>query len=670
MAHTLKASNDAVMDLSKWDPAEKNILRLDSEWEFYWNRLLSPDDFKQSSHTPLLVTPSSWNDLEIDGQKTGSYGYATYRLTLIHPPPTDLLLDAYSIQTSSRIIINGIVAAEAGQPGISSETTRPMNRDIQVKIPANTDTIEIIVQVANFHHRKGGFVHPFELGTAEAIGKQRLLYYILDFIESSALAIIGLFLFALYIFRRKDLSVLYFALFCITLSFRPITAVNYTLASLFPGISWDILLKIEYLAVLFPCLFMLTFIKKLFPAQLPDLIVKLLGVVLLIKIAITVVFPPSVFSWLVLPLLFVITFGVLIFIITIIRAMLAKVEGANYAGVGLLILLASLLLKVMVYAGIISPVYVLITALDIGFIFMMSLILGARFSIQFVKVETLQKKAEVLHQVIEKEKEQVEKQKELVEEKNKEILDSITYAKRIQTAILPPRQQIRKHLPESFIFYKPKDIVAGDFYWMETIQRKDKNILLFAVADCTGHGVPGAMISVVCHNALNRAVREFSLERPDEILNKTRELVIEQFVKSEDDVKDGMDIGLCALDPQTLELQFAGAHNSLYIIHEGELIEVKADRQPVGKYANSKEFTNNHIQLSKGDCIYLFSDGFADQFGGPKGKKFTHSGIKKLLSGLYTKDMSEQGSEIERTFDNWKGELEQLDDVLVMGIRI
>lgn len=662
----------AVLDLKDWKIEEKSIIPLDCKWELYWNKLLTPPDFKGSTAPDLLSPASAWNDLELNGKPLGSYGYATYRLTLVNVPHRALMLDVYSVQTSCRLFINDSLVAETGKPGTSKETTQPMNRDVQVSIPPGNDTVQLVLQVANFHHRKGGFVHPFEIGAAQAISKQRTMYFILSFTESSALAIIGLFLFALFIFRRKDLSVLYFALFCITLSFRPVTAVNYHLAALFPGISWNVLLKTEYLAVLFPCLFMLLFIKKLFTEQLPGIIVKILFVILLVKILITLFFPPAVFSWLVLPLLFVITTGVIIFTITIIRAMIAKVEGAQYAGMGIIILLASLLLKVMVYANIIAPVHVLITVLDIAFIFSMSLILGARFSIQFVKVETLQKRTEVLHHVIEMEKEQVERQKEIVEVKNKEILDSITYAKRIQYAILPPQQMVKKHLPSSFIFYRPKDIVAGDFYWMETVEQDNgkEPLVLFSVADCTGHGVPGAMVSVVCNNALNRAVREFGLVRPNDILDKTRELIIEQFEKSEDDVKDGMDVALCALDRETMTLQFAGANNSLYIIRNQSFMEVKADKQPVGKHIDSRPFTRNEVKLEKGDHLYIFSDGFADQFGGPEGKKFKTSKFKDLLLSIHSKSMEEQANEIDAVFASWKGKLEQVDDVLVMGVMV
>lgn len=269
-----------------------------------------------------------------------------------------------------------------------------------------------------------------------------------------------------------------------------------------------------------------------------------------------------------------------------------------------------------------------------------------------------------------------------LEEKNHEVLDSINYAKRIQTAILPPPSYWNEQLPKSFVYYRPKDIVAGDFYWMDTIGTE----VLFAAADCTGHGVPGAMVSVVCHNALNRVVREFGMHQPAEILDKVTDLVIETFERSDHEVKDGMDLALCGLDLSKMELEYAGAHNPLWIIRDGNaeheglqlnleldgrsLYEIKADKQPVGKFAYRKKFTYHKITVQKGDVIYLSSDGFPDQFGGIKGKKLKSKAFKNLLMDLSQKKIGEQAKILDEAFVEWMGEFEQLDDVCVIGVEI
>ncbi|MGB0882412.1 MAG: PP2C family protein-serine/threonine phosphatase, partial [Vicingaceae bacterium] len=223
-----------------------------------------------------------------------------------------------------------------------------------------------------------------------------------------------------------------------------------------------------------------------------------------------------------------------------------------------------------------------------------------------------------------------------------------------------------KNLPNSFILYKPKDIVAGDFYWMQVID----DHVLYATADCTGHGVPGAMVSVVCSNSLNESIKELKTTNTGEILEMTRGLVKEHFYTEDKNVRDGMDMTLCALNLQTKKIQFTGANNPLYIIRKNEIIEVKGDKQPVGNHINEQPFTTHTIQLQEDDVLYTFSDGYIDQFGGEKGKKFMKKRFKKLLLDIYLKPMQEQKSILNNTFNNWKGDGEQIDDVCVIGVKI
>lgn len=263
-------------------------------------------------------------------------------------------------------------------------------------------------------------------------------------------------------------------------------------------------------------------------------------------------------------------------------------------------------------------------------------------------------------------KEKIETQKDLIEEKQKEILDSIAYAKRLQSAIMPSEQLINKCFPDNFVLYLPKDIVAGDFYWLE----QSDDVVYFAAADCTGHGVPGAMVSVVCSNALNRAVNEFDLKIPGQILDKVRDLVIETFKKSNEEVKDGMDISLMCLNTKTGQILWAGANNPLWYLSGQRLEEIKADKQPIGLYSAQTPFTTHNLELKKGDIIYLFTDGYADQFGGPKGKKFKYKQLAELIERNSMMKMEEQKQALSNEFFHWKGQVEQVDDVCIIGIRI
>ncbi|MBL7887942.1 MAG: tetratricopeptide repeat protein [Bacteroidia bacterium] len=266
--------------------------------------------------------------------------------------------------------------------------------------------------------------------------------------------------------------------------------------------------------------------------------------------------------------------------------------------------------------------------------------------------------------------EKIELAYNIIEDQHKDIKDSINYAKRIQDAILPPNAIIKQSLPQSFIFYKPKDVVSGDFYWVENWGNK----VLFAAVDCTGHGVPGAFMSIVGYNLLSKAVNELGLSRPALILNSLSKGIGKTLRQTgrETELKDGMDIALCSLDKNTNMLEYAGAYNPLYIVREGKLIELPSDKHPIGMYTGEQieQYTNHEIQLQKGDTVYLFTDGYADQFGGEKGKKFKYKSLKELLISIQQKDMEEQKNILDTTLNKWKGNLEQVDDVLIMGVRI
>ena len=251
----------------------------------------------------------------------------------------------------------------------------------------------------------------------------------------------------------------------------------------------------------------------------------------------------------------------------------------------------------------------------------------------------------------------------------KQITDSIEYASRIQTAILPPGDYISKIIPDHFILYKPRDIVSGDFYW---ITHKDNKIVMAAV-DCTGHGVPGAFMSMLGFAFLNEIVNKETELKASSILNQLRDYVKASLHQTgkEGEAKDGMDIALCVIDLDNLKMQYSGAYNPLYLIRNKEFISFKADRMPIGIHIIEKEsFTNHEIEIQKGDIIYIFTDGYIDQFGGSNSRKFKLAPFKDLLISIKEKPMKEQKQILEQKFSDWRGSHEQIDDVLVMGIKI
>lgn len=256
-----------------------------------------------------------------------------------------------------------------------------------------------------------------------------------------------------------------------------------------------------------------------------------------------------------------------------------------------------------------------------------------------------------------------------IHHKNKEITDSINYASRIQTALLPPNESLLKAFPEHFILYFPRDVVSGDFYWSARVGEK----VVFTAADCTGHGVPGALMSMLGISYLNELVVERGQTDPGEILDNLRGLVMKALKQSgrDEDQKDGMDMALCTYDTGSRILQYAGAYNPLYLVREGILEEFKADRMPISYYNGiTKPFQTRSIRMQEGDAVYLFSDGYADQFGGPHGKKFKYKSLKALLELIHEKPMENQKLVLYEKFFAWKGGHAQIDDVVMIGIRI
>lgn len=261
---------------------------------------------------------------------------------------------------------------------------------------------------------------------------------------------------------------------------------------------------------------------------------------------------------------------------------------------------------------------------------------------------------------------ELSEQKIIVEEKNKEIVESIEYARFIQQALLPDLNHPKQFIHELEVLYLPKDIIAGDFYWLQ--QQKDE--WWIAVADCTGHGVPGAMVSVLCMNALQQTFTEKYWQETGTFLDAVREKVIASFSKEQRQLKDGMDISLLRYFPNEKRLQWSGANNPLWIIRDMECLEWKGDKQPIGAYAEQTPFSTHDITLLPKDLVCLFSDGYADQFGGPKNKKFKYSSLKETLQQCMQLVPSERSVVLEQTFSNWKGKEEQTDDVCVLTFRI
>lgn len=518
-------------------------------------------------------------------------------------------------------------------------------------------------------------------------------------------ALLAIFFYSLFIYiSLKDKAYLYYVLYLLSyglsLSNFDGFMFKYALSS-YPIINNLALYFFIYFATIFGTLFAVSFLDLKKTWYLGYRIITTFLIPVVISVILLFIYPNIVFHDIVASI-----FAALISFIGIVIGFVSWKKGyssARFYSIAYTFVLTSVIIYVCKDLGIlpsnIFTEYVMHFGSGIEMI-LLSLGLADKYNKLKVSNEIAQtklidnlKEIQILQNITNQELEekvavrtkQLNEQNLTLEEKQKEILDSIAYAKRLQEAILPSQSFVNKHLPESFMLYKPKDIVAGDFYWMHVFidETTNKEITLIAAADCTGHGVPGALVSVVCSNALNRTVTEFKIFEPAKILDKVRELVIETFERSDYDVKDGMDISMCSItkNDEEYSIKWSGANNSLWYITPSFnssnkessitlLSEIKANKQPIGKTDNAKPFTQHQITLNKNDVIYLFTDGFADQFGGPKGKKLKSLAMKELLTSVSHKPMTTQKIEIETFFNNWKQDLEQVDDVCVIGIRL
>ncbi|UKN02577.1 tetratricopeptide repeat protein [Paracrocinitomix mangrovi] len=298
--------------------------------------------------------------------------------------------------------------------------------------------------------------------------------------------------------------------------------------------------------------------------------------------------------------------------------------------------------------------------LQFGVIILIGMILLFVFIFRAYRIRTKTAK------IIEEQKNKVEEQNELLEEKNRDILDSIMYAERIQSTILPHINRIKNHFADAFVIFKPKDIIGGDLYWFH----EDESHAYISVIDCTGHGVPGALVGMVAYNALNHVVKDLGITETNEVLDTLTKIIEEEFTKDGQTAKDGMDMSFAKINLKINELQFSGAMNNLLICRDNDFIELKADRQPVGYFAKRSPFKSQTFHLNTNDQLFMLSDGYVDQFGGDRGKKLKITQFKNKLLEYQSLGFNEIQSNLESFFNEWKGNLEQIDDICIIGVKI
>ena len=685
-----------VLDLRGEELKENYEVSFSGEWEFYWDQLLEQKNFDDSvlpKPTMIIRVPEVWNSLEIDGQTLPPHGYATYRIqVLLDSQDEPFAIKFGSMSSACKVFIDDKLIRSAGIVATSKENSKPgYTTGLSIFHPP-ADTFNIIVQVSNYHYCKGGLWNNISIiGKAETIQeswskKMELLLLLLG-----CITIIGLYHVGIFQLNRSFKSAGYFALFCGVIGLRATLVSEIFILQILPDFNWFLHIKLEYLTLMTGTIVFILFINEVFPKYSLKHFPRLIIAVNIIAAMIVIFTSVNFFTSLLLFYQLVLLVGAGYSMFVVIKALIKKERSAQILIIGLVALLGTIINDMLYVDRIIETTY-MTTYGFMFFIVSQAYMLSYRFQKMFIETQNLAHDLENINLNLENtvkertkeiqdqnlklkdqneeittQRDNIEKQHQVVKKQKQVITDSINYAQRIQKAVLPSNNKFTGHLQDHFILYKPRDIVSGDFYWFST--KEDKVIIV--AADCTGHGVPGAFMSMLGMAFLAEISRIPEVKTPAQILEFMREKVkqsLRQYDKNSLQ-KEGMDMALCMIDIKQRTLEFAGAYSPLYLIRNEEIIIHRGDRQPVAVYLHEKEFTNNVIKIKSDDRFYIFSDGYADQTNGQTMQKFMVRKFRNLLLEIHQLPMEKQKRILETTLEDWKAGGPQIDDILVIGFQ-
>jgi len=722
------------LDLSSYN-FKDGAIDLRGDWEFYWKKFYSPEDFKSNNiqATQYIKMPSLWNKIETDSFIISSDGYATMRLIVKLSEVEEILsMRLGRIETTYKLYINGDLVKQVGTPGKTIETSIPSWDRTNVDFYCDTNQLEIILQISNFHHKKIGTSGTIVLGDLTTVRKKSNTSNYFNIFLIGVLLIVALYHFGLYILRTEDKASLFFAIFNITVAIVSLFYGDILFEKIFPRLSWQLSVNILYLAYFTAMASFTLFIYKLFTDHFNKKIIYGIVTIQLLLAIITITTSVKIFSFTMIFFQISAIVSLLFFLLGLVIATIKKEEGAFYSALALVVFISTTINDVLLDAILINSIYLLSLG-TFAFVFLQSFTISLRFSrlflanknltlelneinktledrvkrrtakiemqkeelsvqadnLQEINHEINQQKEELIAQseVLERANKEISEQNAKIEKQNEDITKSIIYARRIQHALLPSEQMFDENFSDYYILFKPRNIVSGDFYWM----RKIKNKLLIAVADCTGHGVPGAFVSMLGISLLNEIVRRNEINSTNFVLDAFRDQLKEALRHNNSliEIHDGIDMTFCALDVENKELEFSGANNSMYIIRQNtpehhietskhknaqnrnnKLFHITADRQPIGEYFMEKDFTKQRISLKKDDYLVFFTDGFHDQFNEEGTRKYYSRIFKKFLLSICEYPFKEQQRFLDEELKKWKGNNRQTDDILIVGLKI
>ncbi|EAY25797.1 PP2C family protein-serine/threonine phosphatase [Microscilla marina] len=699
------AISKGTLDLSTWSFDHNHFVTLDGQWFFYWKKLLSPQDIGKRQLPPytLVDVPNSWTNYQVNQVKLPPHGYATYCLR-IKLPNTNKPLGIFipKIWSASKVWLNDSLVYTSGKVGRQYKSYESQILEQLVEFSAPSQEVHLVVQVANHDMFIGGLIQSFRLGIYSEILESNSLAYSWTLMWLGVLLVMGVYHFVLFFFRQKNKSTLYFGIICLFIGLRLIVfGEHYIYEYLKEHSGWltfAIQSKAYYITTFFLPPVALLYVRSLYPEEVrffkwqifivsPQVIKVSLWVTTVYSVFILVVSPvvftPTIFFYQPFMGLFV---AYLFFAIVLAGVHKKRESAFQMAGI-----------FTMVLAGVNDGLLALgaLELLPVAFAIFLSLqflVIARRFSRAFKSVEELSTNLE--KKVEERTKELEDKTKQL-EKKNRSITDSIQYANRIQKAVLGSQQHIEKQFKDAFIYLKARDIVSGDFYWFSETNCNQSwlyntnmngglehanpdlpivKLKIIIAADCTGHGVPGAFMTIMGNDLLNEIIDNECIHKPDVILKELDKRVRATLHnETQEKADDGMDMTVVTIDETHQKLYFSGAKNSILLVRRGEVFRLKGSIYPIGSehYKAEREYALHVFETQPNDIIYMYSDGFQDQFGGKKGRKYMSKKFRQFLLSLSHLPMEEQRYKINEELKTWMGDhYQQTDDVLVMGVKL
>mgnify|MGYP005838449083 CR=1 FL=1 len=671
-----------ILDLSKEEKIE--LLRLKGEFFFAWRKELSPKEILQSQ--TFLPLPAEWNKKGYPPQ-----GFATYSLLIKLPQGSkDLGLELPNVATAYRLWFNDSLFTSMGNFATSADSSVASYQKNIIKIPnqfLTNNTLQITFQISNYEHFRGGIYYPMYLGGWKEVYRKNKKIHDFELFIMGALIFMAVFHSILYFFlsrRQSNHDSLYLVVICLLVVLRTslLSVGSQYWREIFPNSSFELMMKAEFFSAYALPLAILLFLDALLPGILSRKAFRI-AVIMAVGMLLLAFLPIPTYLH-TIPIYYLVIYA--LYILEIYACVKAKRKGVKEAYLILLAFFMPLIfsfLETLHHQGIILFNYANITSLGmLLFLFFQSFTISYRIAKAYAKVAYLSKnlEREVLKRTreLEEQKEELtqsnialENAKNEIERTRENILSSIRYAQRIQNAILPSERYMSKFLKEHFVFYQPRDVVSGDFYWFQG----DENCFYIAAADCTGHGVPGAIMATMANISLDYAFFRKEYQNLGELLTIFDKGLVKLLHKNvqpdEEPTQDGLVIALCKINTKTLELQYVSASTPVYVVRNEVLIELPFDRHIIGGSSREeKDFAEQSFQLEKDDMLYLFSDGYQDQFGGEKKKKLGYRKFKELLQKAALMKIDEQKVFLEKEFNEWKGNFSQIDDVLIIGIKM